>query len=312
MLQDIWWAAKYRPKTISECILPAGLARDFQGIVDSGSLPNLCLAGPAGVGKTTVANALFDQLKYEWIELNGSGRDRGIDAVRGKVERFAHGMSMEGCRKAVLINEADNMTQDAQLALRAVIEETSKNCSYVLTVNYASRLEAALLSRCIQVDFLVPPDEAEALQAKFFKRCAEILRAEGKGFEPKALAMIVRSLFPDFRRTLGVLQKASASGEITEASIKSVTATGLDGLVRIVKAKDFQAAVEWVMQSAVSPIDVISYFTSNGGAIFADDNSWAQCFIDANEHDYRSSRVADQKINLVAFLLKVMSKCKFK
>lgn len=306
------WSQKYRPKTVSECVLPKTIKAMAEGIVKSGEIPNIIFAGRAGTGKTTLALALCEELGYEYLFLNGSGEDRGIDTVKTKILRFASSMSMDGTRKAIIYDEADNITDDAQLALRSTIEAVSSNCSFILTCNYSSRLNEALLSRCDPVDFVIPKDEVEKLQFAMFTRAKTILESENIEYDPGPVVTIVKDIFPDFRKILNRLQKLSNAGKIDSSTVKNSVAADMTVLIDQLKKKNFRGTHEWVNATPMNGSTIFSWFTNNGDKVFSDEQSWAQCFIDANDHDYRSHFVADQYINTTAFLLKIMGKCKLK
>ena len=309
---EILWAQKYRPRTVADCILPASLKKEAEGIVKKRKIPNMIFAGKPGIGKTTLALALADELEYETMVLNGSGADRGIDVVKDKILRFASTMSLEGNRKLIIYDEADNITQDAQLALRATIEQVSSNCSFILTCNYPGRLNEALLSRCDIVNFAALDSEKEMIQAKIAKRCYGILKSENVEFDPEALFIVVQQLYPDFRKTINRLQKLSNAGRIDASVVKDAVASNMDALVARMRSKNFRDTLLWVTETSSPPQAIFSWFCENGEKVFADDTSWAQCFIEANDHDAKAVTVADPKVNLVAFLLKLMSKCKFR
>lgn len=306
------WSQKYRPKKAADTILPTTLQKIADGIVKSGKIPNAVFAGKPGVGKTTLALAIADELDYETLVLNGSGEDRGIDVVKTKIMRFGTSMSLDGNRKLIIIDEGDNLTQDAQLALRATIETISSNCSIILTCNHPSRLSDAITSRLDVVDFNVPQEQTEKLQFRMFKRVTEILKTEGVDYEPEAVVKVIQSCFPDFRKTLNRLQKYSKSGKIDAEAVKGASASNMDVLLKHLRAKDFRNVLAWTNETPTAAPVIFTWFADNGADVFENDTSWAQCIIDANDHDDKASRVADQKINLVAFLLKVMAKCKLK
>jgi DNA polymerase III delta prime subunit len=309
---ELLWSQRHRPRRVDDAILPLALKKVMLGIVTSKQIPNMVFAGKPGVGKTTAALALCDELGYESIVLNGSGEDRGIDAIKGKITRFASTMSMDGSRKCVVFDEADNMTNDAQLALRAVIEAVSKNCSFILTANYAARLDSALLSRCDQIDFVVSAAEAMDVKGQIFKRCRSILKLEGVENDPAAVAGIVDRCFPDFRKTLNTLQRLSRAGKIDAETASAFSGDGLESLIAHLKSKSMQGINEWVAETTHTIESVNRWIDDNGASVFAGDADWAQATLDCSEHDYKNAFVADQKLNMKALFVRLSSKCRFK
>lgn len=153
-MEHYLWVEKYRPQKIDDCILPESLKKTFKEFVASGELPNFIFSGTAGVGKTTVAKALCDEVGAEYLMINGSDEGRSIDTLRTVIKSFASTVSLTDAKKVVIIDEADYMNADSvQPALRAFIEEFAGNCRFIFTCNFKHRLLDALQSRCINVDF---------------------------------------------------------------------------------------------------------------------------------------------------------------
>lgn len=307
-MSDVIWAQRYRPRRVEDIILPARIKSELLGYIEQGTIPNMIFAGEAGVGKTTAALAMTSQLDYDTLVLNGSGADRGIDTVKQKVTGFATTHSIDGGRKCILFDEADNITHDAQLALRGTIEAVSKNCSFVLTCNYPNRLLDALRSRCPVVTFSVGKDEADELMGLMFKRCLAILDENEVEYDKASVARIVKKYFPDFRRTIGALQRASASGRVDATAVKDAGGDDMRSLVSAVKAKDLGAINLWVAESPVEPTDVMAWFSqdSRRADTFADDPGYANAVVLAYEHMRDDAFVADRDTNLRAFLFKLV------
>src|SRR6056300_777699 len=210
----ILWVEKYRPSKISECILTDDLKKTFQTFVDEGHIPNLLLSGGPGVGKTTVAKAMLEELGATYMMINGS-EESGIDVLRNKIKNFASTVSMDGNRKFVILDEADYLNpQSTQPALRGFIEEFHKNCGFILTCNFKNRIIAPLQSRCSVVDFTIPKSEITEMAAEFYKRCKEILKIENVEFDNQVVAEVVKKYFPDNRRILNELQRYGTGGKI--------------------------------------------------------------------------------------------------
>lgn len=308
---EIIWAQRYRPRKVSDVILPKATKAFATGIIGTGEIPNMTLAGPAGVGKTTLALAMSDELGYDTLLINGSGQDRGIDAIKSKITSFATTCSLEGGRKLVIVDEADNLTHDAQLAFRGLIEAVSSNCTFILTCNYQNRINEALRSRCPVTHFQVPTNESQALQFEMFKRCKTILEENDVPFEPKALAKLVGMNFPDLRLTLGALQRAAASGRVDESVLRDATAADYDVIVKALKKNDVGVINKWVAESPIDPTSVMTWFGEDERRrdTFRSDKDYLNASFYAWEHMDSDARVADRQHNLRVFLFKVMQKC---
>lgn len=246
MTDKFLWVERYAPKGISDCILPTDIKTAFASYVESGEFPNLILAGPAGVGKTSLSRALSEELDVDLLFINASN-NRGIDEVRTTLNTFASSSSLFGKKKVVLLDEADNMTQDAQKALRAMIEEFQDHCRFILTCNYPHNIIDAIHSRCTVFDFHIRGEKAlQVLSAKFFKRASTILTENGVEFDQKLLAKYIIGMAPDWRGILNGLQGKTSDG-VLDASILSQSP---DQLVEFLKAKRWKDAQEWIFENA--------------------------------------------------------------
>ena len=152
-MENFLWVEEYRPKDVGSCVLPKNLKDTFLEFVESDNIPNLILSGKPGVGKTTIAKAMLDQIGATYMMINGS-EESGIDVLRTKIKNFASTVSLEGGRKYLILDEADYLNpQSTQPALRGFIEEFHKNCGFILTCNYKNRLIEPLHSRCSVIEF---------------------------------------------------------------------------------------------------------------------------------------------------------------
>jgi DNA polymerase III delta prime subunit len=214
MVDNPLWVEKYRPKTVAECVLPRQLKATFQKMVDQREVQNCILLGRGGVGKTTVARAMLDELDADHMVINGSLHGN-IDTLRTTIMDFASSVSFSGGRKYVILDEADYLNpQSTQPALRNFIEEFSRNCGFILTANFQHKIIEPLWSRCPPVKFDFPKAERPQLAGEFMERVTGVLDAEGVKYDPKAVVELVKRFFPDFRRVLGELQRYSVHGEI--------------------------------------------------------------------------------------------------
>ena len=312
MREDFLWVEKYRPRTIADTILPAELKVTFQKFVDEGNIPNMLLTGRAGVGKTTVARALLDQLGADYIIINGSMHGN-IDTLRTDILNFASTVSFSGGRKYVILDESDYLNPNStQPALRNFMEQYSKNCGFILTCNFKNKLIEPLWSRTSVIDFVVPKNEKPKLAAQFYRRVIDILTKEQVTFEPKAVAGLIEKHFPDWRRVLNELQRYAATGSIDVGIFSNLQDESFKSLVGYLKNKEFSNVRKWVGEN--SDVDVATFFRKLYDTSYElmDSPSVAQLVLILAKYQYQAAFVADHEINLAACLTEVMVECTFK
>ena len=311
-MNEILWVEKYRPQSIDDCILPSELKQTFQQFVNTKEIPNLLLSGTAGVGKTTVAKAMLEQLGCTYMMINGS-EESGIDTLRTKIKNFASTVSMDGKRKYVILDEADYLNpQSTQPALRGFIEEFSKNCGFILTCNFRNRIIEPLHSRCSTVEFRIPNEQKPKLAMNFMKRVQDILEKENVTHNEKVVADVIGKFFPDWRRCLNELQRYSVSGSIDAGILVNLSDTSIKELVSFVKDKDFKSCRQWVVHNLDNDPHRIyrRIYDSLSGNV--PDSAIPHCVLILGDYSYKSAFVADQEINLLACLTEMMTSVQFK
>ena len=235
MNTDFLWVEQYRPKTIDDCILPDSLKSLFSAFIKKGEISNMLFSGTAGIGKTTVAKALCEQMNCDWIMINGS-EEGGIDVLRNKIKNFASTVSLSGGKKVVILDEADYLNpQSTQPALRGFVEEFHKNCRFILTCNFKNRIIEPLHSRFSNIEFKVNPKDKPKLASRLFERAIYILKEQNVSYEDKVLVELITKHFPDFRKLINELQRYSVSGSIDAGILVNVSDENLKTLVTHLK-----------------------------------------------------------------------------
>ena len=312
MLEQFLWVERYRPKTIEETILPTELKKVFQQFVDQKNIPNLILSGTAGVGKTTVARAMLEQLECDYIVINGS-MNGNIDTLRNEILNFASSVSLSGGRKYVILDEADYLNANStQPALRNFMEEFSSNCGFILTCNFKNRIIEPLHSRCSVIDFKISKKDMAKLAGQFFKRVQIILKNESVINEPSVVAEVINKHFPDWRRVLNELQRYSATGAIDSGILANMQETNLRGLITFLKEKNYTEMRKWVKNNLDTDVNQLFTQIYDTAEEFVTSDSLPPLVLHLAEYQYQNAFVANPEINFVAFLTRVMMDVEFK
>ena len=311
-MNEFLWVEKYRPKTIDDCVLPAHIKTTFKQIVNGGELHNMLLTGTAGLGKTTVAKALCNELDLDYLLINGS-EESGIDTLRNKIKQFASSVSLQGGYKVVILDEADYLNpQSTQPALRGFIEEFSGNCRFILTCNFKNRIIEPLHSRCSVVEFNIPKKESERLCSVMMARLMLILDDEGIKYETKVLAELIMKFMPDWRRVINELQRYSTSGVIDSGILVSLSDISVNELMSSLKIKDFKKMRQWVADNIDSdPASLFRKLYDNMNEHVVPE-SIPQMVLILADYQYKNSFVSDHELNLVACCTELMAGVKFK
>ena len=314
MKEEFLWVEKYRPVNISNCVLPTETKKIFIDFVNNNEIPNVLLCGTAGVGKTTVARALCNELGADWILINGS-EERNIDTLRVKIKQFASTVSLtvDGGPKIVILDEADYLNpQSTQPALRGFVEEFHKNCRFILTCNFKNRIIEPLHSRFSNIEFKVNPKDKPKLASRLFERAVYILKEQNVSYEDKVLVELITKHFPDFRKLINELQRYSVSGSIDAGILVNVSDENLKTLVSHLKNKEFSDMRKWVVNNLDN--DPVKIFRKIYDTLYTnlEPSTIPHAVLIIADYQYKSAFVADQEINLVACLTELMSQVKFK
>ena len=311
-MEKFLWVEKYRPTNVDECILPTNLKQTFKEFVKQKTLPNMILSGGAGVGKTTVATAMINEIGATSMMINGS-EESGIDVLRTKIKNFASTSSLEGGRKYLILDESDYLNpQSTQPALRGFMEEFHKNCGFILTCNYKNRLIEPLHSRCSGVDFKIPKDEINKLCTQFFKRVKGILDKEGIKYDDKVILELITKYFPDWRRTLNELQKYSASGQIDSGILVNLSEVNINELMDALKNNEFTNVRKWIVNNLDNDPNRMFRLVYDSLYDYLDGSTIPHAVIIIGDYSYKSAFVADQEINMLACMTELMGAVKFK
>ena len=311
---EFLWVEKYRPKTIEDCILPDTIKKTFIDFLDKGEVPNLLLAGPAGCGKTTVAKALCNELGVDYYVINGSDEGRFLDTVRNNAKNFASTVSLSSTakHKVIIIDEADNTTNDVQLLLRAFTEEFSGNCRFIFTCNFKNKIIEPLHSRCAVVEFGIGGKQKPAIAAAFYKRIQQILDTEGIKYDNKVLVELINKHFPDWRRVLNECQRYSVGGQIDTGILASFTELAVNELIKNLKEKNFPEVRKWIVSNLDNDTAILLRRIYDVLYDSLVPNSIPSAVLVLAKYQYQAAFVADQEINMLACLTEIMVECEFK
>lgn len=308
------WADKYRPTTVKECILPERIKSLFQGYVDDKNIPNLVLAGPPGVGKTSVALAMLDEIDADYIKINSSLK-KGIDVIRNEVMDFASSVSFKDGRKYIVFDEGDGMLKASQEALKSFIEEFASNAGFIITCNHKERLDSAYFSRFATIDFNLTKEDLPILGREFLISVFTILDQENVTYDKKVVAEVVKKYYPDWRKTLVELHAYSVKAKTIDTGILSISSEeSVDDIIDLLKSKNWNGMRKWVGENynSVNDFNAFARRLLNGVRLKVQISCLPSFVVLYNEYDYKQAFVIDKEINTVAFLTQIMSEMVWK
>ena len=312
-MNNFLWVEKYRPKTIETCVLPPGLKKIFSKIVEQGEIPNMILSGTSGLGKTTIARALCNELDLDVLQINAS-EESGIDTLRSKIKQFASSVSLHsGKHKVVLLDEADYLNaQSTQPALRAFIEEFSASCRFILTCNFKNRIIEPLHSRCSVIEFNTDKTELAKLCLEFLSRLEIILQEEKISYNKKVIAELIMKYAPDWRRVLNECQKFSTTGDLESNVLVTLNNKKVSELASYIKDKNFREMRKWIGVNSDIDSSVIIRGIYDSMYEYIEPASIPQAVIILAEYQYKAAFVADKELNMVACLTELMGSTTWK
>jgi len=311
--EDFLWVEKYRPHTIEDTVLPKELKTTFQEFINNKEIPNLILSGTSGVGKTTVARAMLDEIGSDYIIINGSLEGRQIDTLRVEIMNYASSMSITASgRKYIILDEADFLNpQSVQPALRNFMESYSHNCGFILTCNFRTKIIDALQSRCSVIEFSISSKDRAPLAAQFYKRIVTILKNEQIEFDSHAVGALINKFFPDFRRTLNELQRYSINGKIDSGILTNFQEKSFNQLISFMKDKNFSEIRKWITENSDVESGEIYKELYNTCSKYIQPGSIPILIILLAKYQYQDSFAIDKSINTLACLLEIMAEVKF-
>lgn len=305
------WVEKYRPQVIEDCILPKVIKKSFTDIIKTGSIPNLLLSGGPGTGKTTIAKALCQELKVDWIIINTS-EDTGIDTLRTKIRDFASTASFSDAGKCVIMDEFDYASPNLQAGLRNAMEGFSKTCSFILTCNYPNRVIDPIHSRTVHIPFEISPAEQPKLQGEFFKRVCAILTNEEISFDKMAVATLIQKFYPDNRRVLGQLQQYARAGEIDAGILVELQDINIESLIKAMKAKQFKDVRQWCTENSGNDLSNLYSKLYKELKNWSAQKSIPEAILILEDYQRFDSTVPDKELHIAALCVQLMMALEFK
>ena len=304
----VLWCEKYRPHTIKDCILPDLLKSLLQSYVDNKLIPNLILSGSNGLGKTSAALAMVDELDVEYLFINAALK-RGIDTLREEIMDFASTVSFKGTRKYVILDEFDGASNILQEGLKSFIETFSENTGFIFTCNNIGKIDQAIISRSDVLFFNFTKDDFQNLGKEFYHSILSILDKEEIIYNRVVISKLISKYYPDFRKILVIIQSyASKSKEIDTGILANKKDLDLSELIELLKSKSWNDMRKFVGENFNFFGEFNEFFTALYEQMKNKIESKHLPLLTniMNEYDFQNYFVSDKELNTVAFLTKVM------
>jgi DNA polymerase III delta prime subunit len=298
--QHTLYVEKYRPSKLEDYVGDTELKANIDSFIKSNDIINLCLHGPAGTGKTTLAKILVNSIDCDYILLNASD-ERGIDAIRDKVQKFASTASFKPI-KIVILDEADYITPTAQGMLRNLIEAFSLKTRFILTCNHIDKISDPIQSRC-QVVKIIPPTKQTLVD-----RTEYILKQEGVKYDPKNINLIVEVLYPDLRKILNTCQLSSKTGELILDKKLLLDSNYKLNILKELKTPTYQSinsVRQIIADSGISDFDDLFRFLYENVDTFAKGKE-GEVFLILSEMQYQSGFRIDKEINIMSTIYQII------
>lgn len=304
------WVERYRPQCMEDYIATPETRKVLDEIKKTNEIPNLLLYSRSpGTGKTSMANVIAKDLGCDLLYINAS-IETSIDTIRYKVTQFTMTSSLMGGKKLVVLDEAERLSGPAQEALKVLVEQVESNARFIFCTNNMQKIVPPLISRCEVVSFEHGSKDTQQMMLQYFKRAQFVLDSEKVEYDKPVLAELVKKLYPDFRKTLGSLQKfAKTHGKITDVIFGSLDDSKTEDLVTAMKSKKF-AEVRTIC-SAIDPSQFYVEFYKD-----ITDHLQSKCIPDVililGRYAYQHALSIDPEINLVACIVEIMQSAEWK
>lgn len=303
------WVEKYRPKTLKEMSLGPNRARKFRQYIKESNIPHLLFYGPPGSGKTTMAQILMETIKSHHMVLNASSEDRGIATIKGKVKQFAMSRAIGDAIKIILLDEADQLTPDAQKALRNTMETYSSNCRFILTANVIDRVLPAIQSRCTTFPFERYPKK------KAIELLVSIMEKEKVTITDitlKNIKKLVDEIYPDIRDTINVAQMCCVDGKFRFRLFKD----SWNQVNKKIVEHFWKGRIRKLREEYAKNTDFLWYYKFLFDYFMKEeiqlDEQRASAAVIVADYLYKDSFVQDKEINMTACFLELMELLKIK
>lgn len=299
--QSIWYE-RYKPQRVDDVILPKAILDKFKGYVQNQDIPAIGLfSSLPGTGKSSLANAIITELGSESLWINAS-MERGIDVLRGRIQKFASQTSFDDNIKIVVMDEFDHFSREGQAAFRGFIDEYSANCRFIFTGNYKEKIIEPLLDRLEIYDF--ESFTKEEMIKPIFERLCLILENENVEYVKKDLVPIINTYYPRIRSMVGALQKFTDDGVLTIDANSLDDLDVFDAVMQLVNPGTYLDMIQAV-NKLNAPDNMFSFLYKNADKYFKTEK-YPNLVIAVAKYQHMADSVRDKHLNLAACLTEVM------